>query len=212
MFTNYRQYTLQGIKLPHWTTAHQCLMTVKPWWILHYLIIGAILIPFEFKTQQAIGYCIDMMRWWVWDEWYAPRVLCLEHCLWQGLSENSVLFYIHSANERIWREIWKPNGEPLKPFIKNDKKTWHWREIPLARPCITSKWWAVHGVRLVLVEVFYASVKAGESGCGLSLSTNDSMSVSSPFFSYKCGWCPFTSMVNYVARSEMLWSTLQLLQ
>ena len=36
--------------------------------------------------------------------------------------------------------------------------------ISLTSPCISSNWWGLQGARLVLIEVFNASLKASESG------------------------------------------------
>ena len=54
--------------------------------------------------------------------------------------------------------------------------------ISLTRPCISSKWWVLQGARLVLIEVFNASLKASESGWRLSLNVQTIV----PLFPVSC--------------------------
>ena len=117
-----------------------------------------------------------------------PRV-CGEHCLWQAPSKNVVLFYTCSTNKR---EIGKPNEEQLKPFIKKVASKHHIEgkipganyiaTISLTSPCISSKWWGLRGARLVLIEVFNASLKASKSGWSLNLNVETIV----PLFPLSC--------------------------
>lgn len=146
------------------------------------------LLKSKHSKKQGVVHCIDMIRWYLWDEYYVTRVLCGEHCLWQAPSENGVLFFTCSTNKREWREIGQPNEEQLKPFIKKMASKHHIEgkipganyiaTISLTRPCISSKWWVLEGARLMLIGVFNASLKASESGWRLSLCSNYSSSVS----------------------------------
>lgn len=114
----------------------------------------------------------------------------------------------------------QPNEEQLKPFIKKVASKHHIEgkipganyiaTISLTRPCISSKWWVLQGVRLVLIEVFNASLKVSESGWRLSLCSNHSSSVSSLLFLKNVNVVPLHRQWIIWAWSKILWSTLQL--
>ena len=147
-----------------------------------------------------------------------PSWVCGEPCLWQAPSKNVVLFYTCSTNKRDWREIGKPNEEQLKPFLKKMASKHHIEgkipganyiaTISLIRPCISSKWWVLQGVRLVLIEVFNASLKVSESGWRLSLCSNHSSSVSSLLFLKNVNGVPLHWQWIIWAWSKILWSKL----
>lgn len=82
--------------------------------------------------------------------------------------------------------------------------------ISLTRPCISLKWWVLQGARLVLIEVFNASLKASESGWRLSLCLNYSSSVSSLLFLKNVNGVPLHRHWIMWAWSKILWSTLRL--
>ena len=73
-------YTLQVMKLPQWTIAQQCLMTVKPWWIFHKLSLSHWIYPdsiWSQNTARSKGLCIAL-TWW--HGIYEMSAMHLEFC------------------------------------------------------------------------------------------------------------------------------------